>query len=438
MDSFLSSFFTTDSSQWRTWAGDSAQAQTSYCHHDRTPSTGSTEYWVWNGPDGEQGQEPQCENCHTSPTTETTSTASLTEIPETTPRQIIDQFPTDSYILEEDPYYPCTTTTEIDDLDHDSSSTSLSESSVAFDLPPESFSPLLRANRLTLDADISQQSSRLGLVTSDGTGLPHLFGLGIYDLTRKEDPSHAFDGLGTIHIQSSPWRSSPFNDSGVVHVRVPLPSDSHDGGDSHLSDTFLHDLEAFFLVRDSKKPAMGEPTFEITSEGMDPVQMSTPKSFAKRVKHALSLAPRRPSHPPSNLYATVSGPNLRTPTCSAPVIPRSATTSTCRAPNSPGSLGPSGSSSSGLGSTFIRKTCSAFRLRSRPSVPVISPRNVTVSVSMGPDAGSSAKGSGMGNRSLQNHSVRDLSVAGTISSDLKKRVPVSVSMSRSSSSLRGG
>lgn len=160
----------------------------------------------------------------------------------------------------------------------------------------------------------------------------------------------------------------------------------------------------------------------------------------------MSLTPR--------LCATISGPNMQTSTSTTlavpldATLPRSATTS-CSASSS---LSPSGSfglstSSSAEGSTgFVRSTCSAFksqrdRIYSSPfpsrarrqsldnhgAVPSVSPsasaRNLTVSVSMGPgpSASGSSGGLSMGNRSLQSHSVRDLSVVGTISSDLKKK-----------------
>lgn len=241
-----------------------------------------------------------------------------------------------------------------------------------------------------------------------------------------------------------------FDDGDVVHVHVPLSVDGHYEDEEepfHISETFLHDLEAFFLVRDSK-PATDGPAFD-----MDPVH-STP---SKQIKHASSLTPRRLSRPPSNLCSTVSGP-----TCSTP-LPRSVSASTCYALTSsslspPGCLGASSSIPASSGPAFIRRTCSAFKLRgrhlgsaspltagttnsgskscspfpSRTRAPVLTalPGNVTVSVSMGPSA--SSRG-GIGNRSLQSHSVRDLSVVGTISSDMKKRIPVS----RSGSSSKG-
>ena len=33
---------------WQMWAG---ATKISYCHHERPGSAGSTEYWVWNGPE---------------------------------------------------------------------------------------------------------------------------------------------------------------------------------------------------------------------------------------------------------------------------------------------------------------------------------------------------------------------------------------------------
>ena len=336
---------------------------------------------------------------------------------------------------------------------------------LAPDLPYESFSPFLTASRHVLDL----QASRLGLTNSKSTDeTSPLFGLGILGLTRKGDPSREFDGLGTVHVQSSPWRSRPSifeassssgNDS-AVHIQPEDP-------DGDISDTFLHDLETFFLTRDSTDSCGPILDFIVEEpKSMDAYgkedflavlspQMSTPKKKnSKGIKTAMSLTPRRPSRPPSNLCAIISGPNMQTSTSTTlavpldATLPRSATTS-CSASSS---LSPSGSfglstSSSTEGSTgFVRSTCSAFksqrdRIYSSPfpsrarrqsldnhgAVPSVSPsasaRNLTVSVSMGPgpSASGSSGGLSMGNRSLQSHSVRDLSVVGTISSDLKKK-----------------
>jgi hypothetical protein len=327
------------------------------------------------------------------------------------------------------------------------------------DLPYESFSPFLTASRHVLDS----QASRLGLTNSKSTDeTTPLFGLGIFGLTRKGDPSREFDGLGIVHVRSSPWRSrlpifeassSSGNDS-AVHIQPEDP-------DGDISDTFLHDLETFFLTRDSADGCgpildfiVEEPKSMDASGKEDFLavlspQMSTPKKkISKGIKTAMSLTPRRPSRTPSNLCATISGPNLQTSTSTTlavpldATLPLSSTTSCCSA----SSLSPSGSfglstSGSAEGSAgFIRSTCSAFksqrdRIYSSPfpsrarrqshgnhgAVPSVSPsasaRNLTVSVSMGPGpsaSGSSGGGLSMGKRSLQSHTVR---------SDLKKEVP---------------
>lgn len=337
------------------------------------------------------------------------------------------------------------------------------------DLPSRSFSPLLRS-RPAWDEEASQ--FRVGL---DSKTANEPIGLGIYGLTRQEDPSHIFDGLGIIRLQSSPWssrlESNRLKFSGNDSAVDTQPEDLDDF--SCLSQTFLHDLEAVFLVNDLADDC--EPSVEIIVEEAKSAEegplsvlyprTSTPKKvFAEQEKNALSLTARRPSRPPSNICATVSGPNLRGSTSTslaAPLVafPRSAPLS-----SSPSGTAKISNSASAQGSSaFVRSTCtlkspsqrnrvfsSPFPSRTRQSLcdnqafgsssgvsPSTSARNLTVSVSMGP--GPSGSGGGdlsLGYRSLQSHSVRDLSVVGTISSDLKK-VPVPMSRSGSSSGLKG-
>ena len=369
----------------------------------------------------------------------------------------IDQSPTP---IQDDP--PSLT------LDSDSYLTPLTP-----DLPSESFSPFLTASRLVLNTEAPQQAPRLGLTNSKSADeASPLVGLGILGMTRKDDSSRAFDGLGIVHVRSSPWRSRrPFDasdSSGNFDSAVHIQPDDLDDDNSRISDTFLHDLESFFLARDSTDG--GGPTLDFIveepkftdvdgEEGFLAPHMSTPKRIFKT---AVSLTPRTPSRPPSNLCATISGPNLRrstSTTLAVPLVatlPRSSTTSSCSALTRSSSLSPSGSLGiSTLGSSqgsagFARSTCSAFnkpqrdRIYSSPfpsrtndsrgAVPTVSPaRNLTVSVSMGPASGGG--GLSMGNRSLQSHSVRDLSVVGTISSDLKKKAPVPQALSASASSF---
>ena len=321
------------------------------------------------------------------------------------------------------------------------------------DLPSESFLPFLTASRHVLDGLTSSKST-------DETS--PLFGLGILGITRKDDPSREFDGLGVVRVRPSPWRSMQptFEATGVSgnDSAVDIQPEDPDGD---ISDTFLHDLEAFFLNRDSTDGC--GPILDFTVEepkSMDttgkeeclPVlspQMSTPKKTCS--KGGMSLTPRRPSLPPPNLCAT----NLRTSTSASTLaVPLDAIlpahSSTTSLFSLPSSLSPSGSfglstSGSAQGSAgSVRSTCSAFkspqrdricsspfpsRVRRRqshdnhgavsPVSPSASATNLTVSVSMGPSPSVSG-GLSMGNRSLQSHSVRDLSVVRTISSDLKK------------------
>ncbi|KAF8351694.1 hypothetical protein F5887DRAFT_912390, partial [Amanita rubescens] len=251
---------------WQMWAG---ATRISYCHHERTGSAGSTEYWVWNGPeDHELETSREC----TTPIPRSSSIFSLSEFPEQTalpssegiePSAVSGDHVVDRAPLVSDDSPSLTldmTTTLLESGDLDAFKFNLTP-----DLPSEPLSPLLLMTRSTLDEEASR--FYVGLTngkTIDEPSLP--IGLGIYGLKRQEDPSHIFDGLGIIRLQSSPWSSRlesngpnfSGNDS-AVHTQ-PEDLDDH----SCLSQTFLHDLEAFFLVKDLADDC--GPTVEIIVE----------------------------------------------------------------------------------------------------------------------------------------------------------------------------
>ncbi|KAK2465835.1 hypothetical protein APHAL10511_001476 [Amanita phalloides] len=230
-------------------------ANVSHRHHKTTACSGSMEYWVRNGP---EGNDPDFDEFTIPPTSD--SPISLSEISK------------DSVTYPEaprlDPIARCVTPPSVPNLTLDistminTSSTSSPPSTPG--LPSISFSPLLRATRLALDADASRKASLFGLATATPTAgkeASPLFGLGIFDVSRKEDCSHAFDGLGIVRIQSSPWR--PKSKTSPVKYGDEFLEEHGDGDQdcNHISETFLHDLEAFFLVRDFTPSSSGPLSF---------------------------------------------------------------------------------------------------------------------------------------------------------------------------------
>lgn len=454
-----------------------------YCHHHRSASADSTEYWIWNGPDLEEDEDVQ-EDAEHDNTGETNSELySPPGVANSDPNLLSRPEQNDSFY--DAPSF---------DKQQDDSGSFDEAYSFSSDLPSESFSPLLRQSRRTLDMAYGPSSP-------SGSGSP-LRGLGLFNLTRNDDASRPFDGLGVVRVRS-------------CHQ---LAEDEGQEDEDELSPTFLRDLEAYFLVKDFGQPIETpmirvEDSLTPTMEEQPVAPPATPVtpsptrgSLTSKIKHA--LRPRGPSAP--SPAAVTSGLAMTT-------TPRSLTTSALptsisTASSTTFSASTSTSSTTSVSSTssFIRRTCSAFRSqyslnalraeyaaqtgspgenaststssvkrtrsgvcspnksedskrtglssflqpvdRASQPVPVIGPtRKVSVSVSMGegvtpvtpvltipitprtglmgPMTPITPMRSG-GKRSLQTHSVRDskdwkdvrdLSVLGTISSGLKKR-----------------
>ncbi|KIL56247.1 hypothetical protein M378DRAFT_17260 [Amanita muscaria Koide BX008] len=447
-----------------------------YCHHHRSASADSTEYWIWNGPDHHDLEEDEEDAEHDN----TGETNSPPGVGNSDPNLLSRPEQNDSFY--DAPSF---------DKQQDDSGSFDEAYSFSSDLPSESSSPLLRQSRRTLDMAYGSSSP-------SGSDSP-LRGLGLFNLTRNDDASRPFDGLGVVRVRSGRQRTE----------------EEGQEDEDELSPTFLRDLEAYFLVKDFCQP-IETPMIRVddsltpTMEEQPVAPPATPVtpsptrgSLTSKIKHA--LRPRGPSAP-----AATSGLAMTT-------IPRSLTTSALptsisTASSTTVSVSTSTSSTTSVSSTssFIRRTCSAFRSqyslnalraeyaaqtgspgknagtstssvtrtrsgvcspnksedskrtglssflqpvdRASQPVPVIGPtRKVSVSVCMGegvtpvtpvsttpitprtglmgPMTPITPMRSG-GKRSLQTHSVRDskdwkdvrdLSVLGTISSGLKKR-----------------
>ncbi|PFH47325.1 hypothetical protein AMATHDRAFT_6876 [Amanita thiersii Skay4041] len=389
-----------------------------YCHHDRSGSTGSTEYWVWKGPghgmvedkEGEELEEEWSESeedieehrvedeigtvdkagvgsenddHHVPIESVTGHNASVAGLPCLSPRLQSLEATTDApgvcepdlLVAQEDVLH-----SRISDV----SSSSAEDDEELEDLAGEAFTAVLRSARQATGA-------------SDGK----ILGLGICNIKRKDD-SCAFDGLGVVHVHSTPWKTSLGSvyindyDEEVGPEEPGLQEDEY-----QLSETFLKDLETHFLSRLLSTSAVVNTQTAIRVSNDDNDKGSgTPRTNTPTV----TAIPNFAHH-----IKRVFNPRSKQP---------SATSSPRR-----GGVGTSLSQSSST-SSFVRRTCSALHSRSnsnstRSTSPWRTPNNSNVPPSSSGRSFNSEKEPKV--IALNLGSVRDLSNVGTISSDLKKR-----------------
>ncbi|KAF8623171.1 hypothetical protein AX17_007527 [Amanita inopinata Kibby_2008] len=428
----------TKRSSWRTWAGPATKNTNMYCHHDRTGSAGSTEYWVWTGLGGADESE--------SETGETTTTTTG-DPPITVSSPIQDTSRTGTSMSDTSFSFSSSLSLSFgggDEGDEDGSS-------LIADLPSESFTPLLLSNRQLLDA------SR-GRTTSTAGSQSQLFGLGIYGLTgRDEKKSSAFDGLGVVrvHSHSSPWRSGN-GGGGCVYGAV---EGEEEGDDMKLTETFLQELEAFFLFKNDLAFSAGvapalAPLVQIErvwfDDDADGCETGSDLATPRVETTALSLrdgewVPRKerdieevssmtramvPAGLAGRVKRALSGHRRNLSVSPAPAL--------ASASLSMGTPLPMSMTASSSSSSFVRRTCSAchsgsnLNLAAQHKTPVtrmlpsVSSRNIGIGISI---SSSNSNNSHICSHkkictplsSFQSGSVRDLSSVGTISSDLKKR-----------------